>query len=57
MEALLSFFADLLLFTAGAIVSIIWVIVIIGGLIELYDAITGKDKTPLTEDDFIGDDH
>lgn len=53
MEALLSFFSDLILFTAGIIVVILWLIIIGGMAIETYDLFRGRGKsTPEEEEVF-----
>lgn len=43
MEMLLSFFSDLILFTAGLAVVIIWIILFILIGIEMYDAFTEEE--------------
>lgn len=44
MEAIEEFFSTLILWTAGIAVVIFWIIIIVGGIIETYDLITGNDK-------------
>lgn len=52
MDALLKFFSDIILFTAGLGVSILWLVILIAIAIEIYDTVTGKDeKTTEDEDD------
>lgn len=51
MEALLSFFSDLILFTAGLLVALGWGVLFILIIIEAADAIRGEGKsTTLNED-------
>lgn len=50
MTGLLAFFANLILFTAGAIVSLLWIILIIAFAIEIYDMITGKNQEDKDQD-------
>jgi hypothetical protein len=45
MEAILSFFSNLILFTAGLVVIALWLVVIAVVAIELWDLITGNDGT------------
>lgn len=44
METILSFFSDLILFTAGLFVCTVWIIIIILASVEIYDLVTGKDS-------------
>jgi len=44
MDGLLKFFSDLILFTAGLGVSVIWLVILLAIAIEIYDTVTGKDK-------------
>jgi hypothetical protein len=39
MDALLSFFSDLILFTAGLAVVVLWIVLFIGIIIEVHDQI------------------
>lgn len=41
---MLDFFRDLLLFTGGLTVLIIWVLLVIAGSVEIYDFVTEKFK-------------
>lgn len=44
MEALLAFFSDMILFTAGIVVALLWVGVIMLTSVEIYDLITGNNQ-------------
>ena len=50
MEAVLAFFSDLILFTAGLVVIALWLIAIAVIAIEVWDLITGNDGTNKEED-------
>lgn len=50
MDTLLQFFSDLILFTAGLAVVVLWLIVLVAIAIEVYDQFTEK------EDDNVQDD-
>lgn len=53
MEALLSFFSDLILFTGGVVVSLLWLALFVVGAIEVWDLIFDKgESTALDEEDF-----
>lgn len=52
MDALLSFFADFILFTAGVIVCLAWIVLIIAVAIELYDGIKGEKDVSDEEEMF-----
>lgn len=45
MDAILGFFSNLILFTAGLIVAILWLIAIMLIAVEVFDTITGNDST------------
>lgn len=45
MESLLSFFSDMILFTAGIAVALLWVIIFGAIAIEIFDLVTGKHKS------------
>lgn len=49
MEALLSFFSDLILFTAGLAVVVLWVLIILAVAIEIYDSF--KEEKITEEED------
>ena len=51
MEALLQFFADLILFTAGLAVTTFWLVVIIGICVEIYDLVKGDKSRTLGEEE------
>lgn len=44
MEGLLEFFSNLILFTAGVVVSLIWLVLIVAICIEIKDTITGEGE-------------
>lgn len=53
LDRLLSFFSDLILFTAGLAVIVFWLVLIVLIGIEIWDAIFEKDGSePEGEDDF-----
>lgn len=43
-EALLDFFSDLILFSAGLVVVVFWIVIIMVVAIETWDAIFEKDQ-------------
>ena len=49
MDWLWSFFAHILLATAGLAVTIFWLVVVVAGLIELYDSIFNREDNKSTE--------
>lgn len=44
METILRFFSDLILWTAGLAVLILWICIIIGLSVEIYDLIFNRDN-------------
>lgn len=44
MEAILAFFSDLILFTAGLVVALFWVIIFMVIAVEVYDLIFNRDQ-------------
>lgn len=54
MHTLLSFFSDLLLFTGGLIVALVWVLLTAAILIEMYDHFT-ESKSQVDLDDDLED--
>ena len=44
MESVLRFFSDLILFTGGLVVITIWIFILVGLAIEIWDLITGGKK-------------
>lgn len=53
MEGLLSFFSDLILFTAGLLVIVMWLAVLIGIAVEIYDSFKEKDKNDIDDEEVI----
>lgn len=43
MEGLLSFFSDMILFTAGLAVATFWLVIFIAIAIEIYDIVNNKE--------------
>lgn len=55
MEAVLNFFSDLILFTAGLAVILVWIVIFIGIWIELKDAATeifGRSQSTTPDEDW-----
>jgi len=51
VETILSFFSDLVLFTAGLVVFTIWIVIFVAIAIEIHDAFTESNETDEGEDD------
>lgn len=52
MESILGFFSDLILFTAGLAVAILWIVLFIVIVIETHDLIKGTSPSPEDEDPY-----
>lgn len=52
MEGFLSFLSDLILFTAGIVVLLLWIVLLVGIAIETYDYFRGDRKAD-PEEEFI----
>jgi hypothetical protein len=50
---MLEFFKDLIIVTAGVWCLVFWFLVIVAGLVELIDTVTGKHNGPTVEE--LGD--
>lgn len=50
LEAVLGFFADLIIFTLGLAVLTFWIVILFAVAIEIYDAFTEKPKSDEGDD-------
>lgn len=48
---ILAFFSDLILFTAGIVVCLLWIAIIVVVAIEAWDLVTGYNKKHVEEDE------